>query len=129
MSANLVSDVKELLVANGQGASLWMGRLPDSPAAAVALLPQAGRAPEFVHDKPGIAIDRPSLQVLVRDPIFDTAYARACAIRELLSRFVNGDLGGTTYLRFEPLGGVVLLERDAKDWTVVTATYYASLTP
>ncbi len=126
---SLVTDVKAYLVAQGQATNTFMGRLPDTPDTATALLQYAGRAPLFVHNTPGISIDRPALQILNRAPIYAEAEARALALYTLLAAIVNTSMGGTTYLRIEPLAAPFLLERDANDRTVFAANYYIQKRP
>ncbi len=128
---SLISDAKSYLVANGQSANLYLGRLPDDPDMAAALFQYAGRAPLFVHSKPGIDLDRPALHVLVRDTNYAAAESRAMAIYALLASVVNATLGspGTFYERIEPLGSPYLLERDAKERTVFGQNHYVIKQP
>ncbi len=126
---SLVEDVSAFLTTQGQGANLYLARLPDNPDDVAALYQYAGRSPLFVHDKAGIDIERPALQVLVRSRVYATAQARAYAIHTLLVAVVNSTLGSTLYQRIEPLASPFLLDRDQNDRTVFAANYHAWKSP
>lgn len=126
---SLVEDVASFLSAHSQGTNLYLGRLPDSPDDVAAVYQYAGRSPLFVHDKAGIDIERPALQVLVRSRVYATAQTRAYAIYTLLAAVVNATLGSTLYQRIEPLASPFLLDRDQNDRTVFAANFHAWKAP
>lgn len=126
---SLVADVDVYLGTLGLDAATYRGRLPDSPDTATALIPYAGRPPLFVHNTPGISIDRPALQILCRAKTFVDAEARAAALYAALAGVVNTDLNGTRYQRIEPLAAPFLLERDANDRTVFALNFYVMKKP
>jgi len=121
---SLVSEMKSFLVANGQGSNLFQRRLPDAPPAAMAIRQYQGRAPQFAHNRTTISVDRPALQVLVRDTTAASAEDRIMTVYALLATVVNETIEGTFYQRIEPLGAPVMLEREpATDRAVYSASF------
>jgi len=78
------------------GINLWLGGVPDR-AAAITVVETGGPAP--YHDYgPGEVIDRPSVQVLVRNPAYLLARDKADQIRDAFDGLANWPINGTRYL-------------------------------
>ncbi len=120
----LEADVHAYLTANSQGTNLYMGRLPDSPDASVAIYPTSGLPPMETLSHAGVALERPGFQIAVRDRAYATARSRAEAIYKLL-QLSNQDLSGTRYQRVMPLSSPFILTRDLNDRTIIACNFIA----
>lgn len=123
----MLEDIAAYLVDEGHGVtgtSLFMGRLPDTPTAAIALYESpASRPPAFTHDSPQPAERFPRLQVLVRDAAYPLARTRAEAIYTALSAVVNATLGSGAYKRIRPLQEPFPLAPDESGRVVIACNY------
>lgn len=123
---SLLTDVHAYLSANSQGTNLFIGSLPDSPDAVAVLYPAPGLPPREIHNRPGVAQERPGLQVVVRSAPngWADAEARAYAIYRLL-QVSNATLGSGFYQRLMPMGSPFLRERDANRRAVIAVNFIA----
>lgn len=120
------TEIAAYLAQQGHGTfpgTIFASQLPATPDAAVAVVRYAGEAPAFVHDLAGIALDRPRVQVLVRELTYSAAEARAGAICNTLARVANAALAGVPYPRITPLQTPFPLERDANGRVVFVCNY------
>jgi hypothetical protein len=115
-------DIGAYLAANGQSAGLVYGGLDSSPAAQVAVVPGAGRPPEWTHNQAGTAINKPSVQVLVRAADYRTARDRANAIHALL-QLTTVTIGSTVYHRVWPIGSPAPLGPDDNGWFIFSVNF------
>lgn len=90
------------------GTDLFLGWLPDAPAAAMALYETGGQPPSYIHQALTPAIIRPSVQVMVRD----TEYATG---RERMQDAYDALCALSSYLLVSPLQEPFSLGRDADD--------------
>jgi hypothetical protein len=93
---------------------LFLGLMPDAPHAALALYEFAGFPPLYTHHSQHPALERPSVQLLVRDQDYATGRARMDEAYAVLC-------GVTTYLAIQPAQMPFALPRDLHNrprWSV-----------
>lgn len=103
------------IVANSYGtvANTFIGILPDTPDAAIAVLEYPGMTADYVQSIGGPAVEKPRAQVLVRGAKYDYLTPRTLAKNlAILLDFANATLSGTRYLRCKPLQPPYELRRD-----------------
>jgi hypothetical protein len=103
----LLDEIGAFLEAAGIGAVgqvIFLGGIPvGAKDEAVVIRETSGLKPEFVHGQNAVAIDKPSLQVVVRDPSFEEARSRMKAVADALTGVANQTLSGVRYLRIRPV--------------------------
>lgn len=95
------------------GTNLFLGEMPESPNSCIALYQYAGETPITTHD--GGVIEKPGLQVKVRDPVYATGMAKIGSIFDALHKLANTRLEGTGYLSFFAVQSPYPLGRDASN--------------
>jgi hypothetical protein len=102
----LLDEIGAFLEAAGIGAVgqvIFLGGIPVAANdQAVILRETSGFRPDFIHNQTGVAIDKPSLQVTVRDRHFEQARLRIKTVAETLTAVANQTISGTRYLRIAP---------------------------
>ena len=100
------------------GETLFVGRLPDAPVQATAIIEYPGAPGEYIQEQPRVAIEKPHVQIQCRAATYplgrtliNTAYQAIDAIR-------NQTLSGTRYLGGFPIQPPFVLERDANELVV-----------
>jgi len=92
----------------------------------VTLLTEYGGPPVLTHDAaPGIAYERPRVQVLVRAKDYRLARQRIEGLVQGLARVVNQTVLGARYQRLELVSGPVDVGLDGKGRAQVTANLQA----
>ena len=93
------------------GTNLFLGVMPDK-ATAITVVETGGPAP--YHDYgPEEILDRPSVQVLVRNAKYRDARTKADEIRDLLDGIANWPINGTRYLSITAMNDPVYLGKRA----------------
>lgn len=93
------------------GTNLFLGVMPDK-ATAITVVETGGPAP--YHDYgPEEILDRPSVQVLVRNAKYRDARTKADEIRDLLDGIANWPINGTRYLSITAMNDPVYLGKTA----------------
>jgi hypothetical protein len=107
------------------GTNLFLGTLPDSPDACVAVYENAGSSPTFTMGSGGIRIDYPMLQVISRGAREDypTARDKAETIRILLASVLEQTVSGIHIMRIEPMGSVNQLGVDPKYRPLISVNF------
>lgn len=108
----VVEEIAGIIEAQGlatRAVDLFLDLLPDTPDAASAIVQYAGSAPSYVHDKLGVNIEYPLIQVTTRATTSAQAWATIEAIYRAVARVVNQD----RILRVEPQSMPFLIYRDA----------------
>jgi len=77
----LLDDIETYLLAQGVIGEITKGHRPDQPDNLIALFPTGG----FSHDL-NLPDVRPTIQVLVRDAVYEAAYSRIWALYNLLDK-------------------------------------------
>ena len=108
----------------GQTANLFLLSLPDSPDSAVALYQYSGE-PSLETMSNSSAVERPRLQVLVRDPEVDVAYKRAQKIFNYLrsDAFKGVSINGVFYHKITPVSSPGDIGPDTDNRHRVTTNY------
>jgi hypothetical protein len=107
------------------GTTLFLGTLPESPDACVAVYENSGTPPSFTMGTGGIVIDYPMLQVICRAGREDYPTARDTAesIRNLLASVLESTISGVHIMRIEPMGSVNPLGVDPKYRPLVSVNF------
>jgi hypothetical protein len=126
--ATILESVGDYLVTNSQGTlgtDLFLGTLPESPDACVAVYENSGTPPSFTMGTGGIVIDYPMLQIICRAGREDypTARDKAESIRDLLASVLESTISGIHIMRIEPMGSVNPLGVDPKYRPLVSVNF------
>ena len=131
--AGLLEIIGEYIEDQGHGtfgSDLFLARMPEAPDACVGVFEYDGGVPLETMGVSGIAVDRISIQVLVRGDREDYPGARdlAAAIREDLATITNQTFtptGGsaTLVLRVRPNGSLNPLAYDANERPLISANF------
>ncbi len=126
----LLDEVGTFLQDNAQGTlgtDLFLFEMPpEAPDVAVAVIETGGLAPEFTHSDPARQVyERPTFQVVSRDPNSETARSKAETIYRLLGSVINATLSGVSYLRIFPTQSPFRLPKDENRRAVVVCNYEA----
>ena len=107
------------------GTTIFLGTLPETPDACVAVYENAGSSPTFTMGTGGIQIDYPMLQIICRAGREDYPTARDAVeeIRNLLARVTDVTISGVHVLRIEPMGSVNPLGVDPKQRPLLSVNF------
>ncbi len=107
------------------GTNLFLGTLPETPDACVAIYENAGSSPSFTMGTGGIVIDYPMLQIITRAGREDypTARDKAENIRVLLASVLEKTVSGVHIMRIEPMGSVNLLGVDPQYRPLISVNF------
>jgi hypothetical protein len=128
----MLADITAYLEDEGvgtQGVNLFYSLMPDQPDSCVAVFEYGGRPPVFEHDSPQPALEYPRVQVLARDPDYDTARSLARDAHLALSEVVNMTLGATRFLRITPLQAPFFLRRDESGRVEFVCNFEVTIDP
>lgn len=105
------------------GTDLFMGFMPDTPDNLVALFEYAGEPIELVmgDDDPGL--ERPGLQVRVRDTSYPAGRAKIGQIVDILHGLSEVVINGTRYLLIRANGSPESLGLDANNRSEFVANF------
>ena len=126
--ATILESVGDYLVTNSLGTlgtNIFLGTLPETPDACVAVYENSGSSPMFTMGAGGIRIDYPMLQIIARAEREDypTARDKAESIRVLLAQVLEQTISGVHIMRIEPMGSVNLLGVDNKYRPLVSVNF------
>jgi hypothetical protein len=93
------------------GVSLFLGHRPDL-ATAITVIETGGPAPYHSYG-PDTVLDRPSVQVLVRNPAYLLARDKVDQIRAALDGLANWPINGTRYLSVSAMSDPAYLGKAA----------------
>jgi hypothetical protein len=106
------------------GTNLFLSLLPETPDNVVAILENSGVAPVFTLGSNHLPrIERPEIQVLVRNDSYSTGRALAESIYRLLTQVTNQTIGSVLYQRIEAVSAPDLMERDINYRSVFTCNF------
>jgi len=121
MQSNLLVGQDPLLV---MGVSLFGGVLPEKPTRAVALLESTSVAPiEMMGGDTGPSIERPRLQILVRDSSYANARDLVQSVYSFLQRVTMTDIQGTLYHRIASVDMPELISRDERQYPIFSCNF------
>ena len=126
--ATILESVGDYLVTNSLGTlgtNIFLGTLPETPDACVAVYENTGSSPLFTMGSGGIRIDYPMIQIIARAGREDypTARDKAESIRILLAQVLEQSISGIHIMRIEPMGSVNLLGVDNKYRPLVSVNF------
>jgi Bacteriophage minor capsid protein len=130
----VLDDLGAYLQAEGLGTlgtDLFLGTMPlDAPNvvtqdAVTSLEETPGFPAQYVHTPPGVSVEHPVIQILVRGAPYDYAGARSHAqdIFLALGKISNQTLSGTYYFWCLPLQSVFRLRQDDFARPIMTAQF------
>lgn len=126
--ATILESIGDYLVTNSHGTlgtSIFLGTLPESPDACVAVYENSGSSPAFTMGAGGIRIDYPMIQIICRAGREDypTARDKADTIRILLASVLEQTISGVNVMRIEPMGSVNQLGVDPKYRPLISVNF------
>ena len=126
--ATILESIGDYLVTNSHGTlgtSIFLGTLPESPDACVAVYENSGSSPTFTMGAGGIRIDYPMIQIICRAGREDypTARDKAYTLRILLASVVETSISGVHIMRIEPMGSVNQLGVDPKYRPLISVNF------
>src|SRR5262245_39150700 len=114
----LLTDIALYLENSGLGVrttTLFAGEIPaHAQNHAIGLIETPGGPPEFVHEQNRRVVEKPGLQVNVRDTDYEVAREKIEAILEALT-FRNQVINGVRYLSVLPAASPLPLGRDGNE--------------
>jgi len=107
------------------GTNLFLSKMPESPDFCVALFEYEGLPPIETFGPSGFAVERPSLQVMVRAAREDyvTARDKAVTLRNLVSAISNTTLSNVGILRVASMGSVMPLGTDELERPIIVFNF------
>jgi hypothetical protein len=126
--ATILESIGDYLVTNSHGTlgtSIFLGTLPESPDACVAVYENSGSSPAFTMGAGGIRIDYPMIQIICRAGREDYPSARdkADTIRILLASVLETTISGVHIMRIEPMGSINQLGVDPKYRPLISVNF------
>ena len=121
----LLADLGDLLASGTTGVvgtDIFLGMLPDTPAACWAVFETGGAGPEYTMQGES-PIETPSVQLLARAATYATARLKANQAFRVLSGLRTRTINSVMYHWAEALQSPFLLERDDHDRPVVVCNY------
>lgn len=121
----LLADLGDLLATGTTGVvgtDIFLGLLPDTPAACVAVFETGGIGPEYTMSGES-PIETPTVQLLARAASYAAARLKANQAFRVLSGLRTRTINNVTYHWAEALQSPFLLERDDADRPVVACNY------
>lgn len=115
------------------GTTIFIGAMPETPAACCALYEYGGQAPEMGFGTPGIAFETPAVQVVFRGEANDYAGPRALAetayrgLTAVETATLSAGAGGTSafYHWIHAQQAPFLLRRDDSQRVYIAVNFYA----
>lgn len=97
------------------GTTIFIGRMPDEPTAAIAIMGYPGMQPQYVHNQATPGYERPRFQVMARAATWTAADTLIRAAFAALASVRNLTINATRYLAFLPLQSPFEIQRDVND--------------
>lgn len=98
-----------------RGTDLFLGALPDEPSECWVLYEYPGESGIRTHEQPGIAYEKPRIQVAARAGSYVTGHAMIYSAHDALMLVKNMELDSVWYLSIEPLQPPYHLRVDEND--------------
>jgi hypothetical protein len=111
---NMLDDLGTYLEEQFGVGAIWLGRLPEDPAACIAMFEMPGLAPIRTQDGLAAAVLCPELQVIVRGEPEDYQHTRGVAqsVHDYLGLVSNTQIGANFYLNVLPMRAPALIQWD-----------------
>jgi hypothetical protein len=109
------------------GTNIFIGIMPNSPDACLALYEYAGEGPMEAFNDGGVSLDVPSVQVMSRGGRMDYPAAKTLivAARNSLTAVTNETLGTVRFLRVREMSAINTLGPDVNDRPLFTVSFQA----
>lgn len=110
----LTTDMASALQSAGvgtTGTNMWLGFLPDTPTASIALYQRGGYVPMMIQST-SYGIERPELHVIIRSDTYDNAMEKANDVMVALHNLPDQTINGRRYLHVRCLGSPTFLYAD-----------------
>ena len=117
---SLAADIRTYLITQGY-TNVFAGYLPETPDSAINISEYAGREPSRTLD--GKYSKRPSVQIIVRDPDYNTAKDRIEDIFELLDSTVNTIIGSSSIISIFAIQSPFPTGRDEKNRSLFVVNF------
>lgn len=105
------------------GTNLFLGRMPDSPDACVALYEYGGSAPDNTMGGGLPVLQNPSVQIAVREVLYASAESLINLCWGTLESIIDMSLSGTRYNRVTAIQSPFVLERDSQDRVIFVQNF------
>jgi hypothetical protein len=105
------------------GTNLFLGRMPDSPDACVALYEYGGSAPDNTMGGGLPVLQNPSVQIAVREVLYASAESLISLCWGTLEGIIDMSLSGTRYNRVTAIQSPFVLERDSQDRVIFVQNF------
>jgi len=105
------------------GTNLFLGRMPDSPDACVALYEYGGSAPDNTMGGGLPVLQNPSVQIAVREVLYASAESLISLCWITLEGIIDMSLSGTRYNRVTAIQSPFVLERDSQDRVIFVQNF------
>lgn len=106
------------------GTNFFYSIVPESPDNCVALTEDGGVSPIFTQGSTNAPkIERPQLQLYVRNTSYETGMALAENLYMILTSIANQNINGVQYLRVIALGNPSLIERDQTKRVLISCNF------
>ncbi len=128
----LLTEIRTILLAQSltgvTSATVFTGTMPSAPDACVVLYETGGSGPDFHLGDPAIAIEKPTIQIVVRGAPTDYETPRTVIERiyQTLPTLTPFTQSGTSYLNIEPLQSPFLFKRDERNRISLVCNFYIS---
>lgn len=109
------------------GTNIFIGIMPNSPDACLAIYEFAGEGPMEAFSDGGVSLDLPSIQVMSRGVRMDYPAARTLIVnaRNSLTSVANETIGGVRFLRVREMSAINSLGPDVNDRPIFTVSLQA----
>ena len=107
------TDIKTLLT--GITSSIYIDILPDTPDDLIAIFSDGGMQPDYTFGNGNVAMQKPTINIIVRSTIRSTVITYMASIKTALSGKVNQTLNSTLYKAIIQDGDIMHLGRDEND--------------
>lgn len=95
------------------GTNFFYSTIPESPDNCVAITEEGGVSPQFMQGSNNLpAIERPQLQLLVRNTSYENGRALMDTLYRILTQITNQSISGRTYLRVSAIASPSMILRD-----------------
>lgn len=107
------------------GTNLFLGLIPETVSNCVAIYENSGIAPEFTLGNDNLpVIERPELQVIVRDSSYATGRALADSCYRILTQIANQTINSVRYLRVQAIATPTVMDRDENRRVLFSTNFY-----
>jgi len=114
----LLDDIAIILTAAGLGTSgtdLFLSKMPPTPDTAVAVYETGGQQPFYTHSGGQQAYERPTFQVVARDPSYVAARTKIDNIWKTLGAIKNTAITDAFYLMIRPRQSPIDMGQDENE--------------